>query len=279
MLRLLKTVKRGGATGMLLDLNLPPSQAATIIESFGPGGPEMCVQQAALDATLGGFVADLAALGVPVMVVLTADHGGTDAAEREHVHDPKASRLDGGAFVGRLNKHLEEALGLGYEPVVGDDPQQLYVNVGPDPALRAKVQDATVAWLRQQPEVHDVFTRDAVAAATVPAGTPPDRLTMAQRFHESYDPERSGDIAVAYQERTTFGMPRGPGDVVAGHGSPWDHDRQVPILFWWPDAASAVRDTPIETVDIAPTLAALAGVRTPEVDGRCVDLGGGTCGR
>ena len=43
MLRLLKTVKRGGATGMLLDLNLPPSQAATIIESFGPGGLEMCV--------------------------------------------------------------------------------------------------------------------------------------------------------------------------------------------------------------------------------------------
>jgi len=43
MLRLLKTVKRGGATGMLLDLNLRPSQAATIIEGFGPGGLEMCV--------------------------------------------------------------------------------------------------------------------------------------------------------------------------------------------------------------------------------------------
>lgn len=34
MLRLLKTVKRGGSTGMLLDLNLRPSQAATIIEAF-----------------------------------------------------------------------------------------------------------------------------------------------------------------------------------------------------------------------------------------------------
>jgi predicted AlkP superfamily pyrophosphatase or phosphodiesterase len=246
---------------------------------YGNGGPEMCVQQATLDATLGGFVDDLKALGVPVMVVLTADHGATDAAEREHLHDPKASRLDGGAFVGRLNKHLEEALALSYEPVVGDDPQQLYINVGPDAALRAKVQDATIAWLRQQPEVHDVFTRDQVDAAMVPPGTTPDRLSFAQRFHESYDADRSGDIAVAYQERTSFGMPRGPGDVVAGHGSPWDHDRQVPILFWWPGAAAATRDTPVETVDIAPTLAALAGVKTPEVDGRCVDLGGGMCGR
>ena len=43
MLRLLRTVKRGGATGMLLDLNLRPSQAATVIESFGPDGLKMCV--------------------------------------------------------------------------------------------------------------------------------------------------------------------------------------------------------------------------------------------
>lgn len=43
MLRLLKTVKRGGSTGMLLDLNLRPSQAATIIEAFGTPGLEMCV--------------------------------------------------------------------------------------------------------------------------------------------------------------------------------------------------------------------------------------------
>lgn len=246
---------------------------------YGNGGPEMCVQQAALDATLGGFLDDLKTLGVPMVVVLTADHGATDAAEREHLHDAKAARLDSYGFVSKLNKHLEEALGLTYEPVVGDDPQQLYINVGPDAALRARVQAATLAWLRQQPEVHDVFTRDEVAAATVPAGTTPDRLTMAQRFHESYDPDRSGDIAVAYQERTSFGMPRGPGDVVAGHGSPWDHDRQVPILFWWPGVTPDTRDTPIETVDIAPTLAAIAEVKTPAVDGHCVALGGEICRR
>jgi predicted AlkP superfamily pyrophosphatase or phosphodiesterase len=246
---------------------------------YGNGGPEMCVQQAALDQTLGRFVDDLKALDVPVMVVLTADHGATDAAEREHEVDPKASRLDSTAFVGKLNKAVMAETGLTYEPIVGDDPQQLTINVGPDATLRAKVQDATVAWLKQQPEVKEVFTRAEVEAATVPPHTPPTELTYAQRFHESYDADRSGDIAVAYGERTSFGMPRGPGDVVAGHGSPWDHDRQVPILFWWPGADDQTRDTPIETVDIAPTLAALAGVKTPDVDGQCVDLGGGMCGK
>jgi len=43
MLRLLKTVKRGGSTGMLLDLNLRPSQAATIVKAFGKPGLEMSV--------------------------------------------------------------------------------------------------------------------------------------------------------------------------------------------------------------------------------------------
>jgi len=244
---------------------------------YGNGGPEMCVQQATLDATLGGFLDRLRSLGVPVMVVMTADHGATDAAEREHEHDPEASRLDSGAFVGRLNASVEKTLGLSYEPIVGDDPQQLYINVGADAALRDRVRNATIAWLRQQPEVREVFPRDEVAAATIEPDTTPDKLTIPQRFHESYDPARSGDIAVAYRPRTTFGMPRGPGDVVAGHGSVWDHDRQVPILFWWPGVTAETRPTPIETVDIAPTLAAIAGVPTPQVDGRCVDLGGDMC--
>lgn len=43
LLRMLKIVKRRGATGMLIDLNLRPTQAATILDAFGPGGLEMCV--------------------------------------------------------------------------------------------------------------------------------------------------------------------------------------------------------------------------------------------
>jgi predicted AlkP superfamily pyrophosphatase or phosphodiesterase len=239
---------------------------------YGNGGAEMCVQQAALDASIGRLVDGLQKTGVSFMVVLTADHGSTDAAEREVEHDAAATRFDDNAMIARLNKAVSTQLGLTYEPIVGSDSQQLYINVGADEALRSKVRDATVAWLKQQPEVRDVFTRAEVEAATVPPHTSPDKLTMVQRYHESYDPDRSGDIAVAYAARTSFGIPKGPGDTVAGHGSPWDHDRQVPILFWWPGAAAETRATPIETVDIAPTLAAIAKVPTPVVDGQCINL-------
>jgi KDO2-lipid IV(A) lauroyltransferase len=43
LLRLLRVARRAGATGMLIDLNLRPDQAATAIETFGPNGLLMCV--------------------------------------------------------------------------------------------------------------------------------------------------------------------------------------------------------------------------------------------
>ena len=69
----------------------------------------------------------------------------------------------------------------------------------------------------------------------------------------------------------------GPG-FVATHGSPWDYDRRVPILFWRKGMTGFEQPSPVETVDIAPTLAALIGLPVPAgaFDGRCLDLDGGT---
>jgi len=263
---------RGPATDIL---SVSLSATDYVGHRFGNGGAEMCVQQAALDTAIGRLIAKARAGGVPIMVVLTADHGATDAAEREHEHDNRAARLDSRAFIGRLNTTLKEDFALASAPIIGDDPQQLVIDPRLDPALAAKVQRAAIDWLKRQSEVRAAYSRAEIEAATVPAGTPPDRLTMQQRFNESYDRDRSGDIAVAYVEHTSFGVPRRMGDAVAGHGSPWDHDRQVPILFWWPQVTAETRDQPIETVDIAPTLAAVAGIEPPvPVDGRCLDLGG-----
>jgi arylsulfatase A-like enzyme len=222
-------------------------------------------------------VAKLDSLGVPYVVALTADHGGTDAAERMSEHGVDAHRIDPAAFVKRLNDTLKSQLGLDYEAIVADDPQQLSINVGPDEALRAKVRDTALAWLKQQPEVVAAFTAEQTAAAVPPQGKPADQLTVLERFHESYDKERSGDIQVQFSERASIGMPRAPGDTIAGHGSPWDYDRRVPILFWWPGITPEDRKEPIETVDIAPTLAAITHVPAPEVDGKCVATVAGTC--
>ena len=61
---------------------------------------------------------------------------------------------------------------------------------------------------------------------------------------------------------------------VATHGSPWDYDRRVPILFWRKDMVPFEQPLSVETVDIMPTLAALIHVPIAPgaIDGRCLDL-------
>ncbi len=219
---------------------------------------------------LGRFLAKLDGLGVPYLVVLTADHGAIDAAERAAEHGVAAQRIDGTGLVKALNKHLEEQFSLTYEPIIGDDAQQLYLNVAGDAALHDRIRDEAVAWLKTRKEVAAVLTAAEVAAAAPPPGKPVETLNLAERFHESYDPARSGDIAVALAEYATIGTPRASGDFVAGHGSPWDYDRRVPILFWWRGVTPDDRSEAIETIDIAPTLAQLIGLTAPLVDGHCL---------
>mgnify|MGYP006314275569 FL=1 len=85
-------------------------------------------------------------------------------------------------------------------------------------------------------------------------------------------------------ERTVTPIPEFLTSVyIATHGSAWDYDRRVPILFWRRGMPGFEQPHPIETVDIAPTLAALIGLGVPDgtFDGRCLDLdpgAGNTCG-
>ena len=63
---------------------------------------------------------------------------------------------------------------------------------------------------------------------------------------------------------------------VATHGSPWDYDRRVPILFWRKGMAGFEQPLSVETVDIAPTLARDdRPAAAPALDGRCLDLDAG----
>jgi predicted AlkP superfamily pyrophosphatase or phosphodiesterase len=236
---------------------------------YGNGGAEMCAQVHALDKSLGAFLERIDRLGVPYMVVLTADHGSVDAPERLQEQGVPAQRVDTSKFLGGLNAHLKQVLNIAWEPITADDPQDLYITSAGDPAFLDRLRSEAMSWLKQQPGVDSVFTRDEVAAAAPPPGKPAADLTIKERINESFDPDRSPDIFVVFKEFTTQGWPRGPSDSVAGHGSPWDYDRQVPILFWWPGAPSLISPAPAQTIDIAPTLAATIGIAPPPIDGHC----------
>jgi hypothetical protein len=53
------------------------------------------------------------------------------------------------------------------------------------------------------------------------------------------------------------------------HGSPYDYDRRVPLVFMGYGVRAGSNAKPVRTVDVAPTLARLAGIKAaPALDGR-----------
>jgi predicted AlkP superfamily pyrophosphatase or phosphodiesterase len=243
--------------------------------SWGTQGTEMCIQLHELDRSLGDFFERLDRTGVDYLVVLTADHGGLDVPERINADgNLPASRVDPALAASAVGRAIGEALRLqgtvlhGGGATFGD----MYVDRGLPPAMRARVLAEAVRRYRAHPQVAAVFTKDELRAAPDPSG-PPDTWSLRDRARASFDPERSGDLIVLLRPRVMPIADTSRG-YVATHGSPWDYDRRVPILFWRRGMRPYEQPLPVETVDILPTLAALIGVPIPAgtIDGRCLDL-------
>jgi predicted AlkP superfamily pyrophosphatase or phosphodiesterase len=270
--QLITTEKLGrGPTTDVLAISL--SATDYVGHRYGAESPEQCDNLAHLDAALGAFLGRLAALKIPVVVVLTADHGSMDTPEHAVEEGVPAARVDGRKLLADVGAAVAATLKLDASPLTGD-PYEIYVvpPAGASPKLVERITAATVAELRQRPEVVAVYIKAEALAALPPRGKPVDELTPLERIAESTDAGRSGDIMAVLKPYTTLGTPIALGDTIGGHGSLWNYDRRVPILFWWPGAEGFEQPIPVETVDIAPTLAALAGVKPPLVDGRCLDL-------
>lgn len=247
--------------------------------AFGTEGLEMCIQMSELDRQLGEFFTRLDRLGLDYVVVLTADHGGHDLPERlRRQASPDAARVDPALDPEALGPVIAAELGLTVEGplLAGDGPfGDMYISHALSEGDRARVLVAVREKLAEHDQVAAVFSHDELAALPLPKG-PPERWSLADRARASFHPDRSGDYVVLLKKAVTPIAKPGTG-YVATHGSPWDYDRRVPILFWRKGMTGFEHPLGVMTVDIAPTLAALVGLDVPdgEFDGRCLDLDGG----
>ncbi|MBD3574003.1 alkaline phosphatase family protein [Brevundimonas diminuta] len=262
---------RRGVTDML---GVSLSATDRIGHSYGTQGPEMCEQMLRLDTALGVLMDKLSTIPGGAIVVLTADHGGSDFPERSAVEGyPHAGRVDR-ALQPRVNAALKARFGLDADPVVSSAGGFVIVDKDrkslPEP-LRSQVLTAALELLNAEPQVALAVARDELLAEPVPNSINPEDLNVRERLRLSAVAGRSPDILRAWQPGLT-GQGR-VGGAISSHGSPWDYDRRVPIVFWWPGAEGQERFLPMRTIDIAPTLANLIGVQPDgPIDGRCMDL-------
>jgi arylsulfatase A-like enzyme len=245
--------------------------------TYGTGGQEMCLQLLELDRDLGDFFGRLDSWGIDYAVVLTADHGGLDIPERLRLQGvADAARIDPNLTPKAVGELVTRETGIA-GPILADVgvTGDLYLDQRLKGADRSHALDAALAIYRKHPQVYAAYAKDEIAHTPVPAGDPTE-WSVLQRVRASFDTERSGDLYVVLKPNITpIGHAAGS---VATHGSPWDYDRRVPILFWRKGMAASSRDDVIETTDIMPTLAAILGVPIGigEVDGKCLAAVPGT---
>lgn len=270
------------ALGLITDMKLGQGSAPDVLaiglsvtdpvgHAFGTEGPEMCAQLYALDASLGAFLDRLDATGVNYVIALTADHGGSDIPERKDA--PKGSvRLDDSILPVRLDIAVGNQLNIATKAVYGDNSDgagNIYIAHDLPEATRVKVAEVVKKEAMASPFVYAVYSRAEILAAPKPIG-PLSDWTIIQRIAASYDPIRSGDLYIVPKERV---MPLSDtsGSVMA-HGSVWNYDRRVPIIFFGKGLAAANKADQIETVDIMPTFASIVGLKLADgdVDGKCL---------
>ncbi len=270
-LRQVRKMGEGSSTDLLIV-----GLSATDYVGHGAGteGAEMCLQMAGLDRELGDFFARLDATGIDYAVALTADHGGHDMPERNRQNAwPAAERVDPALDPDKLGKAVAEKLGLPQPLLYGDGPfGDMYLSKALTPAQRKAAMAELLPRLRAHPQIEAVVTGEDIARHPVSKRSP-DVWSLMDKLRASYHPQRSGDFVVVLKPRVTP-IPESGLGYVATHGSVWDYDRRVPILFWRKGLAGFEQPNAVMTVDIMPTLASLIGVPVDanKVDGRCLDL-------
>ncbi|MEW4467607.1 alkaline phosphatase family protein [Parasphingorhabdus sp. JC815] len=277
-LALVQSMKLGqGEAVDILSLSL--SATDYIGHAFGTGGVEMCIQMNELDRNLGILFRALDTQNIDYIAMLTSDHGGHDLPERLQEQGlPQAQRIDPKLNAKHIGAQIRKTLALpGEEPLLHADSPfgDYYLSLSLDAQTKAKVKAEAMKLLTNHPQVHAVLDGAILAAMPMPQG-PVEEWTIAERARASYHADRSGDFIVLLNKAVTPIANSGLG-YVATHGSPWEYDRRVPMLFWHKGITHFEQPSSVKTVDIAPTLAALIGVDIPadETDGRCLDIDGG----
>jgi predicted AlkP superfamily pyrophosphatase or phosphodiesterase len=226
---------------------------------FGPRSHEVQDTLVRLDATIGDLLTALdRAVGRDRYVVaFSADHGVAPIPEQMRSFGLDAGRVTMADVAKRAEAAFSQAFGAGTwidHRLSGD----LYFSEAAHQRLREKpeVWGAVLAAAEQSPGVLRAYRTDQLLRGEYAN----DPLAHAVRL--SLYPGRSPDVYITVKPNWLMAAEG------ATHGSPHAYDRSVPVILMGRPFGAERHFGEASPADIAPTLAALTGVRLPSPDGR-----------
>ena len=223
---------------------------------YGPASHEVQDVLFRLDRTIGALLQHLdARLGLDGYVLaLSSDHGVSPIPEQSG-----AGRQPAAEIMAAINAVLEPIFGPGKYVA-----HAAYTDIYFAPGVYARLgssDEAMAAVLRAVqalPGIEVAFRSEDVSNAAARRSEDPRKRAAAL----SYFAGRSGDLIVVPRENWLLST------AAATHGTLHAYDQNVPVIFFGAGVPAGTRSDRATPADIAPTLAALAGVRFSAPDGR-----------
>jgi len=237
-----------------------------MIHDFGPHSQEIMDAFIKLDKYLGNFIEFVdETVGLEnVLFTFTGDHGGLPLPEYV---------VEQGGTAGRIDKHhLKEAFEWIDEEIEERFGEDLYVRSRGNYFLNLEklkkedidsreIYNVIDKYLPKVEGIERIIYREDILKSTES-----DKITtrLKHMIHPHKTPEIFPIVTPGYLYKNPYGT---------GHGSPYDYDTHVPLIFARSHFYSITKDEARATVDIAPTIAKILGVNIPDFcDGTAIEL-------
>lgn len=250
----------GQTAGQTDMLTISISSTDAIGHEYSTRGPENKSVYLRLDRDVATFLKHLdEEVGKGnYLLFLTADHGASHNYNFLKSHRIPADGWDYDKSVSELNKYLRSQFpSMTSNPVLGEDNYHFFFN---DKAYSAeekqKVIDASVEYLKQDPQFLYVVDNEKIAVSSIPE-------PIKSRLINGIFRGRSGEITVVTRPQI-FGATVSPDYKGTSHGQPMAYDVHIPFVLygWHVDHGESTK--PVNITDIAPTICAMLHIQMPD---------------
>jgi len=251
-----------GADDVTDYLSISLSSTDYVGHIFGPSSLESEDNIRRLDRTLETLFARIDAIvGLDkTLIILSSDHGAPEAPGYLATLGIEAQTFD----FAKIDKQpaiasLRREFGVAEELIESFSQPYVYLDQGiiAERGLdRERVETRVAEEMGKMPGIAYAVSSSALRTGRVAS------MAVSDAVLANYHPQRSGDIYVVFEPHWFVADFDGL-HVASAHGSPWAYDTFVPIILAGPGIGPGRVHRRVETVDVAPTIAALLQIKPP----------------
>ncbi|MGA1250293.1 MAG: alkaline phosphatase family protein [Candidatus Kapaibacteriota bacterium] len=240
---------------------------------FGPDSREIQELYIHADSILGTFIDHLdATMGRDnYIMVITSDHGVAPIPEfitKFGKVPVDAGRIQEKTFLQEVETEMKKRIYLNKEGswIKHFEPPTLFINdelVESSGIEKAKIIDTMCAVLQSINGIAHAVPTSKIQQGIIPPGWDKELLEM---FRNDIHPDRTGEVMFMVKPYWLFGPKP------ANHGTAYDYDRYVPLMFLGGSIQAAQIIGKTDPADIMPTLASILNINVKDRHGKKLDL-------